>query len=68
MTQTPAQRIANQKYAKREERKKGKPESAYKKKKTNEKPPVSWGWIYVFGFLIAGGIVLELINLFFGSK
>lgn len=42
--QTPKQRLANQKYAKREEYKKGKPESAYKAQK-KEKSPLSTGWM-----------------------
>ncbi|KAK9461363.1 uncharacterized protein V1516DRAFT_675754 [Lipomyces oligophaga] len=61
---TPAQRLANQRYAKREEKKKGKAESVSIKKKA-EKPPVSWGWIYFFVFLVAGGLLLELLSAFF---
>ncbi|KAK9237708.1 hypothetical protein V1525DRAFT_388202 [Lipomyces kononenkoae] len=64
MTQTPTQRLANQKYAKREEKKHGKPESLSKKKA--EKSPVSKTWVYVFAFLIAGGLILEILNLIFG--
>ncbi|KAK9465212.1 hypothetical protein V1512DRAFT_57371 [Lipomyces arxii] len=65
MAQTPQQRIANQKYAKNEERKKGKPEYL-KAKKTSEKPPISKTWIYIFIFLVVGGGILELLSLFFG--
>ncbi|KAJ8096812.1 hypothetical protein POJ06DRAFT_263474 [Lipomyces tetrasporus] len=65
MAQTPTQRLANQKYAKREEKKHGKPESLTAKKNV-EKPTISKGWIYVFAFLIAGGLILEILNLIFG--
>ncbi|KAK9321859.1 hypothetical protein V1517DRAFT_325110 [Lipomyces orientalis] len=65
MAQTPTQRLANQKYAKREEKKHGKPESLIAKKNA-EKPPISKWWIYVFAFLIGGGLILEILNLIFG--
>ncbi|KAK9358901.1 uncharacterized protein V1513DRAFT_450241 [Lipomyces chichibuensis] len=65
MAQTPTQRLANQKYAKREEKKHGKPESLTGKKNA-EKPPISKGWIYVFAFMIAGGLLLEILNLILG--
>ncbi|KAK9452331.1 uncharacterized protein V1518DRAFT_410937 [Limtongia smithiae] len=63
MVQTPTQRRANEKYARREERKHGKAASATHKA---EKPPISKIWIYMFIFLLAGGVILEVINLFFG--
>ncbi|KAK9479865.1 hypothetical protein V1514DRAFT_318797 [Lipomyces japonicus] len=65
MVQTPQQRLANQKYAKREEKKHGKPESLTAKK-DSPKPPISRGWIALFVFLVAGGLILEVLNLFFG--
>ncbi|KAK9456911.1 hypothetical protein V1511DRAFT_477534 [Dipodascopsis uninucleata] len=66
MAQTPRQRIANQKYAKHEEKKHGKPE-ALKTKKEVEKPPVSKTWIYVLVFLVVGGFILEILSLIFGN-
>ncbi|KAK9354838.1 hypothetical protein V1505DRAFT_368384 [Lipomyces doorenjongii] len=84
--QTPTQRLANQKYAKREEKKHGKPESLTGQKNA-EKPPISKGWICkfytrhccerlypsaniiisdVFAFMIAGGLLLEILNLILG--
>ncbi|KAK9368183.1 hypothetical protein V1509DRAFT_100967 [Lipomyces kononenkoae] len=64
MVQTPTQRLANQKYAKREEKKHGKPEAVSKKKA--EKSPISKTWIYLFAFLVAGGLILEILNLILG--
>ncbi|SJM86320.1 uncharacterized protein ZBIST_2796 [Zygosaccharomyces bailii] len=61
--QTPKQRIANQKFNKRNEkfRKYG------KKKETPQQwqLPVSRGWLILLGFLIVGGGVLELLSQFF---
>jgi hypothetical protein len=42
--QTPRQRVANRRYAKREERKKGKPESEVNEKKGHGLP-ISKGWL-----------------------
>jgi hypothetical protein len=43
--QTPAQRRANARFAKTEEKKMGQPESVTKKKTKAQKPPISKGWI-----------------------
>ncbi|CEP61936.1 Ysy6p LALA0_S04e04016g [Lachancea lanzarotensis] len=58
--QTPKQRIANQKFAKRNEKKLG------KAKKTESKSSLALPNYWVFGllFLLIGGGVLELISLF----
>lgn len=42
--QTPRQRRANERYARQEATKKGKPESSYKKA-VKEKNPISYGWM-----------------------
>ncbi|KAG0124392.1 hypothetical protein HOY82DRAFT_573151 [Tuber indicum] len=63
MAQTPQQRKANEKFAKREEAKRGKPEKSVKKQKF--KSPISQGWLMVIGFAVFGGIVFELIRMFF---
>lgn len=59
--QTPRQRIANEKFQKRNEKKLG------KKKQTEGKAesPVSKTWVFVLLFLLIGGGVLELFSLFF---
>lgn len=59
--QTPRQRIANEKFQKRNEKKLG------KKKQTEVKAesPVSKTWVFVLLFLLIGGGVLELFSLFF---
>lgn len=57
--QTPKQRIANEKFAKRNEkfRKYGK-----KKQTPNQwQLPVSRGWLILLGFLLVGGGLLELL-------
>ncbi|SCV03177.1 LAME_0H08328g1_1 [Lachancea meyersii CBS 8951] len=58
--QTPKQRIANQKFAKRNEKKLG------KAKKTESKSPLalSKGWVFGLLFLLIGGGILELVTLF----
>ncbi|CDO55724.1 similar to Saccharomyces cerevisiae YBR162W-A YSY6 Protein that participates in secretory pathway [Geotrichum candidum] len=62
MAQTPIQRRANEKFARREEKKKGKPTSSLPVKK--EKSPISASWLFFFGFLIMGGAIFELLRLF----
>ncbi|KAL7276859.1 hypothetical protein RUND412_000147 [Rhizina undulata] len=64
MVQTPHQRKANEKFAKRAESKHGKPEAALKKSK-KFKSPVSQGWLIVLVFAVFGGLVFELMRLFF---
>jgi len=65
MAQTPAQRKANAKFARTEEEKRGKPESLQKKKKENFKSPLSKGWVALLAFVVCGGIIFELLRMFF---
>ncbi|KAL5379028.1 hypothetical protein DPSP01_008664 [Paraphaeosphaeria sporulosa] len=66
MAQTPQQRAANARYARREEGKMGKPvEERVKRTKQDYKSPISKGWIIVLGFVLAGGAIFELLKLFF---
>ncbi|KAI9848735.1 MAG: hypothetical protein M1837_006822 [Sclerophora amabilis] len=62
--QTPTQRRANEKYARQESAKRGKPESVTKQK-PKTKSPISPVWIGLLAFVIAGGIIFELMKLFF---
>ncbi|KAF8422873.1 hypothetical protein EV426DRAFT_604127 [Tirmania nivea] len=65
MAQTPTQRRANEKFAKREELKRGKPESAIKAKKEKFKSPISPLWLGILGFVVFGGLLFEVIRLIF---
>ncbi|KAK9471886.1 uncharacterized protein V1510DRAFT_418679 [Dipodascopsis tothii] len=65
MPQTPQQRFSNQRYAKQEAKKHGQPASAVAKKNA-AKPPVSRFWLWMFAFLVGGGMLLEVFSLFFG--
>ncbi|SCU95141.1 LANO_0E09428g1_1 [Lachancea nothofagi CBS 11611] len=58
--QTPKQRIANEKFAKRNEQKLGKARKTTAKKG----PALSKTWVYVLLFLLIGGGILELMTLF----
>ncbi|MCJ1241126.1 hypothetical protein MMC14_009130 [Varicellaria rhodocarpa] len=62
--QTPQQRKANERYARQESSKRGKPESAIKQKQ-KFKPPISPVWIGVLAFVVCGGLIFELLRLFF---
>ncbi|KAK0516799.1 hypothetical protein JMJ35_001402 [Cladonia borealis] len=62
--QTPQQRKANERYARQEAAKRGKPESAVKHKQKWD-PPISKLWIGVLIFVLCGGIIFELLRLFF---
>ncbi|KAF2242552.1 hypothetical protein BU26DRAFT_524155 [Trematosphaeria pertusa] len=64
MAQTPQQRAANARFAKREEAKMGKPVEA-RKRKEDFKSPISRGWIIVLAFVLCGGLIFELLKLFF---
>ncbi|KAL1635151.1 hypothetical protein SLS56_001903 [Neofusicoccum ribis] len=64
MAQTPQQRLANERYAKSEAAKRGKPPTAVKKQEVH-KSPISKGWIVVLAFILCGGVVFELLRLFF---
>ncbi|RLV87118.1 hypothetical protein JA9_001355 [Meyerozyma sp. JA9] len=59
--QTPKQKQANQKFAKRNTRIQGKPRAVAKKTEY----PVSRSWLFVLVFLVCGGAVLELVRMFF---
>jgi len=63
--QTPTQRRANEKYAKREEAKRGRPEGIVKAKKGGFKSPISPFWLGILAFVVFGGIVFELVRLIF---
>ncbi|KAG7007070.1 serine/threonine-protein kinase svkA [Physcia stellaris] len=62
--QTPQQRKANERYARSEAAKRGKPESAIKKKEKYQ-PPISKGLIGLLAFVVCGGLLFELLRLFF---
>ncbi|KZF26910.1 hypothetical protein L228DRAFT_21580 [Xylona heveae TC161] len=64
MAQTPQQRRANEKYARQEAAKRGKPETVVKKQK-KEKAPISATWVLVLAFVVCGGLIFELLRLFF---
>ncbi|ORY16243.1 hypothetical protein BCR34DRAFT_531809 [Clohesyomyces aquaticus] len=63
MAQTPQQRAANAKFARREEAKMGKPVSAVQHKK-DQKAPISKGWIILLAFALCGGVIFELVRMF----
>lgn len=64
--QTIQQRQANEKYARREENKRGKPEThSSRVKKQVEKSPIPKVYVYILLFLLLGGIVFELARLVF---
>ncbi|CCE79888.1 Piso0_002980 [Millerozyma farinosa CBS 7064] len=60
-TQTPKQRAANAKWAKKNIKKQGKPRS----KDEETEYPVSRVWLAALLFLVCGGIILELIRMVF---
>ncbi|KAL2046047.1 hypothetical protein N7G274_001494 [Stereocaulon virgatum] len=64
MAQTPQQRKANERYARQEAAKRGKPEAAIKHKQKWE-PPISRIWVGILVFVLCGGIIFELLRLFF---
>ncbi|BAO39656.1 protein YSY6 [Kluyveromyces marxianus] len=59
--QTPRQRLANEKWAKKNEKKLGKPK--VKAKDQASKLPISKPWVIGLLFLLIGGGVLQLISL-----
>ncbi|KAK2768795.1 hypothetical protein FQN54_000651 [Arachnomyces sp. PD_36] len=61
--QTPKQRMANAKYAKREEQKRAKPEAAVKTQKQSFKSPISAGWVVLLAFVVCGGVFFELLRV-----
>ncbi|OJD31140.1 endoplasmic stress-associated ramp4 [Diplodia corticola] len=62
--QTPQQRLANERFAKSEASKRGKPQATVKKQEV-QKSPISTGWIAVLAFILCGGVLFELLRLFF---
>ncbi|KAF2259825.1 hypothetical protein CC78DRAFT_536800 [Lojkania enalia] len=64
MAQTPQQRMANAKFARREEAKMGKPASQTKRKEV-QKSPISKTALVILAFVLCGGLIFELIRLFF---
>ncbi|KAL1987524.1 hypothetical protein VTN96DRAFT_3451 [Rasamsonia emersonii] len=62
MVQTPKQKRANEKYARHEAAKHGKPKSALKQKE-KLKSPISTGWVVLLAFVICGGLVFELLRV-----
>ncbi|KAK0626605.1 hypothetical protein B0T14DRAFT_391256, partial [Immersiella caudata] len=64
--QTPQQRRANEKFQKEQEARRGKSEDQLKKK-TKEvfKAPISPLWLVLLGFVVFGGIIVEVFSRFF---
>ncbi|KAL1977689.1 hypothetical protein VTN31DRAFT_548 [Thermomyces dupontii] len=62
MAQTPRQRLANERFARAEAAKRGKPESVTKRA-PKPKAPISTGWIVLLAFAICGGLVFELLRV-----
>ncbi|KAF2876104.1 hypothetical protein BDV95DRAFT_216866 [Massariosphaeria phaeospora] len=65
MAQTPQQRAANARFAKREEAKMGKSFNLATRPKGDFKSPISRGWIIALAFVLCGGLIFELLKLFF---
>lgn len=63
MAQTPQQRRANAKFDKINEKKMGKPTTAYKKKE-KQKSPVSPIWLWLLAFVIIAPLGFEFFRLF----
>ncbi|KAF1360171.1 hypothetical protein EJ07DRAFT_116425, partial [Lizonia empirigonia] len=64
--QTPQQRQANMRFAKAQEKKMGKPEQAQViKPRGPQKSPISKIWIILLAFVLCGGLLFELLKLFF---
>ncbi|KAF2644385.1 hypothetical protein P280DRAFT_393426, partial [Massarina eburnea CBS 473.64] len=62
--QTPTQRAANAKFAKREEAKMGRPTDS-RVRKEEFKSPISKGWIIILAFVLCGGVIFEVLKLIF---
>ncbi|KAF1832901.1 hypothetical protein BDW02DRAFT_570601 [Decorospora gaudefroyi] len=65
MAQTPQQRQANMRFAKAQEKKMGKPESPVLKKREPQKSPIGRIWIILLAFVLCGGLLFEVLKLFF---
>ncbi|KAL4745074.1 hypothetical protein BDW72DRAFT_66716 [Aspergillus terricola var. indicus] len=61
MTQTPQQRRANEKFAKHEAYKRGKPKTTTIKH--NAKPSLSTGWVVLLAFVVCGGLIFEVLRI-----
>ncbi|KAK6529096.1 hypothetical protein TWF694_004314 [Orbilia ellipsospora] len=64
--QTPQQRLANEKFAKREAAKRGKGEGDRKTYDKPSKMPISPVWFGVLGFVVFGGLLFELARMVLG--
>jgi len=62
MAQTPRQKKANEKFAKHEASKRGKPQTVVKKS-PKQKSPISTGWIVLLVFIVGGGLIFELLRI-----
>ncbi|EGE01398.1 hypothetical protein TEQG_00451 [Trichophyton equinum CBS 127.97] len=60
--QTPQQRRANERFAKKEASKRGKPETAVKAK-PKAKSPISMGWVVLLLFVLCGGLIFEFLRV-----
>jgi len=65
MAQTPEQRKRNEKFAKGQTAKRGKPQSEIKKKQQEFKSPVSPVYLGLLAFVVFGGLIFELLNRIF---
>ncbi|KAF3937607.1 hypothetical protein ABW19_dt0203601 [Dactylella cylindrospora] len=61
--QTPQQRLANEKFAKREAAKRGKAEGDRKSYDKKAKSPISPMWLGLLAFVVFGGLLFELIRM-----
>ncbi|KAF1824354.1 uncharacterized protein K489DRAFT_378762 [Dissoconium aciculare CBS 342.82] len=67
MVQTPQQRRANEQFAKKQEKKMGKPAApVVVKKERPQKSPISVGWLYVLLFVLCGGLIFEAVRIVLG--
>ncbi|KAI8935806.1 hypothetical protein NX059_007323 [Plenodomus lindquistii] len=66
MAQTPQQRQANARFAKAQEKKMGMPEQPVAPRKVGpQKSPISKFWIVLLAFVLVGGLLFEVLRLFF---
>ncbi|KAL5333579.1 hypothetical protein BJX70DRAFT_392080 [Aspergillus crustosus] len=61
MAQTPQQKRANNKFAKHEALKRGKPKTTTIKH--SPKPSLSTGWVAILAFVVCGGLIFELLRV-----
>ncbi|KAL4794132.1 hypothetical protein BDV19DRAFT_390411 [Aspergillus venezuelensis] len=61
VAQTPQQRRANEKYAKHEALKRGKPRTTTTKQ--TSKPSLSTGWVALLAFVVCGGLIFEILRV-----